>query len=974
MRTFLPDVPAGTHSNRERSPFLTLSLSLLLTLGIGKAETQGEVDFAEHIRPILNANCTECHGGVKAAGRVSFVYEDRVIGFEGKSGFTTVIPGDIEESELYYRITTDDKDERMPPIDEHPSLSDSEIAIIKQWIEEGAKWSEHWAFEAPSKPPVPQTAFDKHAKQNLDRFLFSRLEQEGLEPSPLESPGRLLRRLSLGLTGLPPTLAELDTFEAAYRKRPNKTVEKTVDDLMDRPAFGERWATMWLDLVRYADSGGLGQDQKRTIWAYRDWVVKAFNDDLPFDQFTVKQLAGDLLPEPSIDDLIATASQRNTQTNDEGGTDDEQFRVEAVVDRINTTWQTWGSVTFGCVQCHDHPYDPLRHEEYYRFMDFFNNSADSDLPKDQPLLKVPRNPKRYSEAAALRRDILDLKKKIWQNGSALRDDVQWRGLKKLSVSANNSTEYAIVEKEGHDEFHTVGTVATRTHTIIAVPAASAEGEPIAALTLTASPWDPKTSVHSPEWGFLIDDLKANIVAADGSKTPICFRASIPDVPWMPTEPMQAIENNGKNWGADSRIHYSRQLTLIPEQPVDLKEGEKLVLRIHCNKTGHGSHPMAIQRGNLAISSDPRWNAFESYGGEDYRLKQNLRQAVARLSEIPSTTVPIMHRRPDSLARPTHIFERGNAMEKGDRAYAGLPASLTQVAASEDEPDRLSMAQWWVSDDHPLTARVFVNRIWEQLFGIGIVPTLEDFGSSGEKPTHPELLDYLAVRFQKDHVWSIKSMLREIVLSHAFRQSSRLTPQLAARDQDNRLLARGPRLRLTAEMIRDQALAVSGLLSSKQGGPPVHPPLPDGVWQPFLKNDKWKTPGIEDEDRYRRSLYTYVKRSIPYPTFASFDAPSREFCSPRRLNSNTPLQALVTLNDRAFFECAVALGERLESDFPGEPMIALNRGHKLATGRDATSERLKALSNLYEETYRKSPDDAWTTIAQVLLNLDETLTF
>ena len=693
-----------------------------------------EIDFARDIRPILNANCIECHGGVKAAGNVSYVFQDRVVNFEAKSGYTVVKPGNVEESELFFRITTEDEDDRMPPPDEHDSLSEAEIALIKQWIEEGAKWREHWAFESPVKPRVPNTVFDELANGNVDRFLFSRLQREGLEPSPKEEPGRLLRRLSLGLTGLPPSLEELKDFEREYEWDEKRALERAVDDLMDRPAFGERWATMWLDLARYADSGGLGQDQPRTIWAYRDWVVEAFNRDMPFDQFTIKQLAGDLLPRPTLQDLIATACQRNTQTNVEGGTDDEQFRVEAVLDRVNTTWQAWGSVTFGCAQCHDHPYDPFRSEEYYQFMAFYNNSADSDLMNDGPLLRVPMEPDRFKEAAVLRKQILDLKKSIWQSGVALRDAVEWTGLKNISVTSNNGTQYDVVERPHHDEFFTVGTVETETHTRIDLPGSSLSGEAIRALRLTVLPWDPETAIHSPEWGFVVDDLEAWVTSETGSKTPVHFRWSVPDVPWTPTDPMRSIGPNGKHWGADTRIHHARQLALVPERPIALKEGETLTVYVHCNKRGaNGPQPMVLQRGHLASSSDQRWEKLGQRRSLDYFRSQKLTEALDRFAQIPGTTVPFMHRRPNELLRPTHVFIRGNAAEKGHEVFAGLPPALTEVAPVAGSLDRLAMARWWVSDDHPLTARVFVNRLWEQLFGTGIVPTLEDFGSSGKSP-------------------------------------------------------------------------------------------------------------------------------------------------------------------------------------------------------------------------------------------------
>ncbi len=950
------------------------SLTTFFGFSLFSFAARAEVDFARDIRPILNASCVECHGGVKAAGNVSFVYEDRVIDFEGKSGYTVVSPGNIEDSEIIFRITTDDEDDRMPPPEDHASLSADEIAVIKEWIEQGAEWSNHWAFEKPIRPNIPETRFDEQANGDIDRFLFSRLEDEGLIPSPIEEPGRMLRRLSLGLTGLPPTIEELDAFETAYAQHPHNAVEAAVDDLLKRPAFGERWATMWFDLVRYADSGGLGLDQPRTIWAYRDWVVKAFNDDLPFDQFTIKQLAGDLLPEPTIDDLIATACQRNTQTNNEGGTDDEQFRVEAVIDRVNTSWQTWGSITFGCAQCHDHPYDPLTQIEYYRFMDFYNNSADSDLENDEPLLKVPEDPDRYNEAAELRRSILALKEMLWKTGTDLKNTTKWSGLKNLSVSADNGTNYIVVDKPAHSEFHTVGTVQTKTHTLIDIPAAQLGDASITALQLTVSPLDPETSLKDPEWGFLIDDLEAWIVKEEASRIPIRFSMSVPDVPWMPTDPMGMIGPNGNNWGADSRIHHARTLVLVPERPLLLDENSHLSLRIHCNKTGHGSHPMAIKRGHLASSSDGRWTELAAKESESDQRTQELTELICQLTDMPGTTVPIMQMRPDSLARPTHLFERGNVMEKGDIVFSGLPATFTKVAPAPDRPDRLDMARWWVSDDHPLTARVFVNRLWKQLFGIGIVPTLEDFGSSGDKPTHPALLDYLALRFQQDYDWSTKSMLKELVLSHAFLQSSRISPEVLELDPDNRLLARGPRLRLNAEMVWDQALAVSGLLSTKQGGPPVHPTLPEGVWNPFAGWDKWTTPDRGDEDRYRRSIYTYTKRSIPFPTFATFDAPSREFCNPRRLTSNTPLQALVTLNEPTFIESAQALGEQLTSDTSELSMTQLREALRLVTGRTADQESLKQLEQLFQEIKATSPEQAGTVVAQVLLNLDETLTY
>lgn len=958
--------------NNKRMLRLHLFILWFTSFAVATAE---DVDFARDIQPILNAKCVECHGGVKAAGGFSFVYEDRVINFAADSGETVVSPGKLVQSEMFRRITSTDEYEVMPPADAHPPLSKSQIALIGRWIEQGAKWNGHWAFSPPVKPDVPASEHDRLAVNDIDRFLFGRLASEGLKPSGVEAPGRLLRRLSLGLTGIPPTLAELDAFESAYAKNANNAVEAAVDNLIARPAFGERWATMWLDLVRYADSGGLGIDQRRTIWAYRDWVVQAFNDDMPFDAFTVRQLAGDLLPNPTTQDLIATACHRNTQTNNEGGTDDEEFRVAAIVDRVNTTWQTWGGVTFGCVQCHDHPYDPFRHTEYYQFMDFMNNTADSDLNNDAPLLKIPNDSEKYAEAESLRASTLNLKTRIWSAGIELRDDTAWYAATSLTAVAQNGTKYDVEQKDGHAEFFTTGTVSIKTETQIRLPAANFANKPVTALRLTVLPLEPESAVHTPEWGFVVTDLKAWVVNRDNNKTEVTFRWSVPDVAWLPSDPWRTIESNGKYWAANSRIHHVRQLVLVPTTALNIEAGQRLDVHVQCNSVSGGSHPLVVKRGHVASTSDPRWSAFARPDSEPHKWNAQLLTEVKQLNDIPGTSTPIMRRRPQGITRPTHVFIRGNAMSKGDRLTSGLPASLLKVAPSvSDSPTRLDMAKWWVSDQNPLTARVFVNRVWEQMFGIGIVPTLEDFGSSGDKPTHPELLDHLALRFQHDHQWSVKKIIRDIAVSYAYRQSAKVSPELLKRDPSNQLVARGPRLRLSAEFVRDNALAVSGLLTSKVGGPPVRPPLPAGVWQPFDGGDKWNTPKAKDPERYRRSIYTYMKRSIPFPTFATFDAPSREFCTPRRLTSNTPLQALVMLNDAAFVECAEALGQRMSDEFKGSTQDRLAQAYRTVTARQADAKRLDQFMKLHESLTHSEQDNAWTVVAQVLLNLDEALTY
>lgn len=973
-----------------------------------------DVDFARDIQSILNAKCSECHGGVKASGGLSFVYEDRVINYEADTGEVVVVPGKPDESELLRRITSDDEYEIMPQPDAHPPLTKKEIDLIRQWIEQGAKWSGHWAYEQPQSTPAAKSKFDSLAKNEIDRYLFSRLQRENLKPAKVESPGRLLRRLSIGLTGVPPTLDQIETFELAYRFDIDRAVKNAVDDLLNSPAFGERWASMWLDVVRYADSGGLGQDQRRSIWVYRDWVVRAFNQNMPFDQFTIKQLAGDLLPQPTLDDLVATACHRNTQTNNEGGTDDEEFRIEAVIDRVNTTWQAWGGVTFGCVQCHDHPYDPFRHEEYYQFADFFNGTADSDVGNDGPRIRVPTDRRKFAQRQVLNGKWETLRQSIFDQGVELRDATQWMPIRRLAVNSQNGVKYVLETKNESVQFHTEGTISQNTQTLINVKADGLPEQPVTALRLAVLPLDPTTAVHSPEWGFWLTDLKAFKVGPNGddgkpTRQEIKFRWSVPDYAWMPTDPFVGVDVNGKNWSAHTRIHRQRQLVLVPVEPIQLAGDQQLRIEISCGKMSGGAHPLIIKRGHLAATSDARWGEFASKGSAIVGWHGQANQLRQQIQKLGGTHTPIMAERPVHLRRPTHVFIRGNMMDKGDRVFAALPDSLVDLESDPGPLNRLDMARWWASKENPLTARVFVNRVWAQLFGVGIVPTIEDFGSSGDKPTHPELLDYLALRFQNEHRWQVKSLVREMALSYVYRQSAKVTQTLYSRDPDNRLLARGPQLRLSAEAVRDNMLAVSGLLASKVGGSPVRPPIPAGIWNPFEGADRWNTAKRGEENRYRRSIYVYVKRSIPFPTFATFDAPSREFCTPRRLTSNTPLQALFTLNDEAFVECAQALGQRIENELSGSLKVRLAKAHVLATGRQPNQKRVEQLLRLHDDLQKQydelkraeskraeskrteleqqaakqaeppaAPIDydqmVWTVIGQVLLNMDEAMTY
>ncbi|MEL6108971.1 MAG: DUF1549 and DUF1553 domain-containing protein, partial [Planctomycetota bacterium] len=848
-----------------------------------------------------------------------------------------------------------------------------EVELLRRWIRQGARWSEHWAYENPVAQSAPESNNSDWCRQPLDRFVIARLDEVGIEPAKEEQPARWLRRVMLDLTGLPPTPKERRDFLGRIHRYGEAGYQETVDELLARASFGERWASVWLDQIRYADSKGLGLDARRNIWKYRDWVIDALNADLPFDQFTIKQIAGDLLKDRTIEDLIATAAHRNTQTCEEGGTDDEEFRVMAVLDRVNTTWQTWQGVTFGCVQCHSHPYDPFQHDEYYRFAAFFNNTADTDLNEDWPVVQAPLDSKDYDRASELDAEIKSLREETWRaEFEALMEPSYWKPLTGFSVSSNNATEVAVEAKGDHDEFVTVDTITKNLVVTVETPLPS-DIQKLTAIRLTAMPKDPVAALPDSEWGFVLSHLRGELlVPGEAKPRAIEFSRVICDEPEPFYDPQASLDpKSNRGFAAYSRIHYPRSAAFVLKTPVDVAKNTKLRLQLGQKVFLLGSFSLVIKRGRIDVSGDEtllqRLETDELRGN-----RETLAELRKRRSKIASTAVPVLTNRVSHLQRPTHVFARGLFLTKDAEVTAGTPQSLPPLQGNNGKADRLALAKWLVSGENPLTARVTVNRIWARLFGTGIVATEEDFGSSGEPPSHPRLLDDLAVRFRTAMGWSQKELIREIVLSSTYRQSSAIRKDLLESDASNRLLARGPRHRLSAEIVRDQALAISGLLSDKMHGKPVHPPIPGGVWRPFAGGDKWTTPGTDDPNRYRRSIYTYTKRSIPFPMFAAFDAPSREFCAPRRLRSNTPLQALMTLNDQTFIECSEAFGVRMIESSESTDQ-RLRNGFSIATSRQPTDAELDDLKTLLESLQDLDEPQQFTSIASVLLNLDEVLT-
>lgn len=948
--------------------FILVSLVLAIPCSLTNAEER--VDFNEQIRPLLNQHCVACHGGVKQAADLSFVYQDQAL--------MVIEPGDPDASLLIDRIKATD-DNRMPPEEHGRGLNEQEIQLLERWVDSGAEWGTHWAFIEPRIQTPPSLDDDDWSRSRVDRFVFGRLSASGLTPAGDAAPDRWYRRVSLDLRGLPPTIQERAVFLSQVDQLGEVAYQQAVDQLLGSPDFGEHLASIWLDAVRYADSRGLGQDGRRTIWKFRDWVIAAFNDDMPYDQFTIRQLAGDLIDNPSLDDLIATSCNRLTQTNEEGGTDDEMFRTEAVIDRVNTVWQAWQGLSFGCVQCHSHPYDPIRHDEYYRFLAFFNNTVDSDLSSDEPAVSVPVDRSQHAQARQLDEQIDQLRSEQWSEANGLlQRESNWMSVSGMQASTNNSTRVTVEIVDGIEEYQTRGTVSKETTVTLQADLPSSIDD-ITALKFTGLPADEaKARIHS-EWGFVISNIKAELVAGDGSTTELDLVSVIADEPDPIIDPMLSLNAKSRmGFGAYSRIHYPRSAAFVLAHPVSVKPGDRIRVSVAMNVFELGAFPLVAHRGRIAVSGD---ESFTQWWNDPDRTAaaSQLEQWQQRRREIDSVRIPVMEERVPRLARPTFVFDRGNFLTKTEEVSARTPAFLSTAPSTlirggeetSDLNDRLDLARWIASTDNPLTARVMVNRIWAKLFGIGVVETQEDFGASGSPPSHPQLLDDLATRFQTEMNWSVKSLLKELVLSSTYRQSSLVTPAKLEADPRNRLLSRGPGQRLSAEVIRDQSLAIAGLLSRKMYGPPVHPPIPEGVWKPFQAGDRWNTPAKDDPDRYRKTVYAYVKRSIPLPALAAFDAPSREFCSMRRLPSNTPLQALMTLNDITFVEAIAGLAERM-AESSDDVTEQIHYGFMLCTSRPPATAELDELIKLYQQQSTRGNDLAMKSVASVLLNLDEVL--
>jgi hypothetical protein len=1175
---------------------ICLALFTAATTAFGASSASGTkpIEFNRDIRPILSDNCFACHGPDENKRKAKLRLDSKEDAFKpAKSGDYAIVPGDLKKSQIIARITATDEDEKMPPAKSGKKLTAAQIDLLKRWIAGGAAWQTHWAYDTPKRPVVPQVKDKKWPKNEIDHFVAAKLEKEKLKPSPETDKPTLIRRATLDLTGLPPTPDEIDAFLAD--KTP-QAYEKVVDRLLASPRFGEHEARYWLDAARYADSHGFHIDSERSMWKWRDWVINAFNKNMPFDQFTVEQLAGDLLPEATVDQKIGSGYVRANMSTGEGGAIVEEYQAKYTFDRVETTSTIWMGMTMTCARCHTHKYDPIQHKEYYGLFALFNNLnesvMDGNKPNPEPFLKVP-TPDQTQRETELKKFLADGQKKLdapmpeldakqpdWESQWRTKLSEGWTVLKPATVTSTNGTEFTIAED------NTVlarGTNPPKDIYEVKLPLATG---PLAALRLEALPHESlpqKAAGRADDGNFRLSELEAEITYLDtNSKTAkIKFTQALADSSRAGNEAALAIDGKAETgWQADTNgltdVHAA---LFLPADPLTVKSNATLVVRMKFEAStskraiGHFRLSAAqneslvqllappktdpwqvvgpfktestqqgftnvfapekeidLKKSYAGVRDEIKWNAKPDFddgkanllvqdlhglhgayylyrtmklpaarkvefsvraddlfklwvngkrvaersvkektgegpvkvavnlkkgenklllkvvttqGAAYFTFKKNIEESeaipadVAAMFAATSKFNPEQKKKIRSVYRRLHspeykqMFEnvekwreendaiekaipttmvakemekprdtfmlvRGEYDKKGDKVGPGVPAILPPWPANQPT-NRLGFARWLLMPEHPLTARVTVNRFWQQYFGTGLVKTTEDFGMQSDHPSHPELLDWLATEFVRNG-WDMKKIHKLIVMSAAYRQSSKVTPQLLARDPENRLLARGPRFRVDGEAVRDTALFVSGLLVERIGGKAVRPYQPSGLWEAVSFNNSQKYVPDTGEGQYRRSLYTYWKRQSPPPNMMIFDAPTREYCVVRRPRTNTPLQALALMNDPQIVEASRAFAQRMLTEGGKDAEARLAYGFRLATGRKISKDESKVLLEVLNQQladYRKNTEAAeklltvgafkakaeldraelaaWTMIGNTLLNLDETIT-
>jgi hypothetical protein len=1064
------------------------------------------VDFNREIRPILSDNCFKCHGPDEKMRMAKMRLDETEGLFVDRGGYKIIVPGNSAQSKIYQKISSKDVAFRMPPVYSGKTLTDKQIAVIKQWIDQGAKWETQWSFVAPKRPAVPEVKDKAWARNPIDSFVLARLEAEGLKPSEEADKATLLRRVSFDLTGLPPTPAEVDSFVAD--KSPD-AYEKRVDRLLASPHYGERMAMEWLDLARYSDTHGYHIDSLRAMWPWRDWVIKAYNKNMPYDQFTVEQLAGDLLPNATVDDKIASGFNRNNMINFEGGAVPQEYHAEYTIDRASTTGTVWLGLTVGCARCHDHKFDPIRQKDFYQLVAYFNSvperGLDGFLGNADPVLPLPTpvqqqqldelNGQLAATLAALPEKDIVAQRNEWQktaltsiaepsqegliayyplegsladtagqhhDGKAVRGEVVYddgKVGKAAEFSGETQVSFANTgDFDRGDPFALALWIRTSTSSAVKLvqkrdSSEHWQGYEIALddpaydrpqnrlthfIVRLAAKWpDDAIEVRSKE-RYATGQLPHLLMSYDGSGKASGVKLYVNGKPaetevvkdnlsgtFRTTAPLEiGNKANGKPFEGeldDLRI-YGRTVKDEEAETLAIRLPARSVLAELAGKSAQEIVTLQPEKAppEAEIGEEDKAETPEAKAAllekqhqaalSDYFLKyaapEKDRQLYAQLIELRKEKVKlegsitsVMVMTEMKKPRDTFILGRGQYDNPGEKVNPGVPAFLPPLPPGAPA-NRLALAKWLVDPKNPLTARVAVNRYWQDCFGVGIVKTAEDFGSQGEQPSHPQLLDWMATEFIANG-WDIKAMMRLIVTSSTYRQSSHETREMADRDPENRLLARGPRFRLPAEMVRDNALDVAGLLDTRIGGPSVYPYQPKGLWEEMSFGGGFSgqtyTPST-GEDLYRRSMYTVWKRTVPPPSLTTFDAPDREKCTARRTITNTPLQALVLLNDPTYVEASRVLAEKTISQAGRDPEKRLDFAFRLATDRKPRPQERAVLLTLAREElaeYRRDKASAmkligvgdakrnpkldpaelaaWTTVASTILNMDETIT-
>jgi len=1053
---------------------IALLVCPLLLVATVRGMADEKVDFQRQIRPLLADKCFACHGRDAEHREAGLRLDQRDAALKGgDSEHPAISPGKPDQSELVLRIFSTDDDQRMPPPDSKKSLTAAEKDLLRSWIAEGAEYQAHWAFSAPVRPPVPQVKDETWPRNDIDRFILARLEKEGLAPSPEADPTTQLRRLTLDLTGLPPTLKEIDQIlsvppslrpsvspsqveerETERQREGEKAYEVAVEQLLASPHYGERWGRIWLDGARYADSDGYEKDKPRFVWAYRDWVVNALNRDLPYNQFIIEQIAGDLLPNATQDQIVATGFLRNSMINEEGGVDPEQFRMEAMFDRMDAIGKSILAITIQCCQCHNHKYDPLPQEDYYRLFAFLNDTHEANVavyPPDQLMQRAEVLRQIAEIEADLKHKSPDWAERMaaWEE-TVKNDQPEWTIVSPEPDVSGGQKHYVLADgsilAQGYapTKHTTEFEVQTKLENITAVRLELLNdpnlplGGPGRSIKGTSALTEFRLEAGPADGSGKMEEVKRITATADVNPPDKALEAIYSDKSKKRrvTGPIEyALDRNDETaWTTDNgpgRRNVPRKAVFTLEKPLTFAGGAKLKFRLTQNHGGWNSddnqnYNLGRFRFAVTMAADAKADPLPAMVRKAFGTPGDQRSPaqIASIFSYWRTTVPewkeanykideLWKQHPDGTSqytlaardehRQSFVLARGDFLKPTKPVQPGTPGILHPMNA--ENPTRLDLAKWLVDERSPTAARAIVNRVWQTYFGTGLVSTSEDFGLQSEAPSHPELLDWLAVEFMRPASgypgWSLKKLHTLIVSSATYRQSSKVSPELLARDPNNRLLARGPRFRMEGEAVRDIALSASGLLNPKLAGPPVYPPAPDFLFVPPASYGPKVWNEEKGSDRYRRAIYTFRFRSVPHPVLQTYDVPNGEFACVRRVRSNTPLQALAALNEPLFLECARALALKTLTDGGKTDAERLAYAFRRCTARTPDERESAALlALLTKQTERFSQPDAkpwdlaandptsppalpdgitpaqaaaWTAVSRVILNLDETIT-